>query len=204
MRVQYVRVSTIEQNSVRQIEDGLKMYEDKCSGTIPFKDRKYGKILWEDICTKKVSEVVVHSIDRLGRNTLDILQTINDITAQGCNIVAKKEGFSYLDENGKVNMYAKVLVGVLGSLAELEYSIRKESQREGIAKAKERGVYKSNGRAKGSVESVDLFLNKKSSVKVVKGLKQGKSLRETAGFADVSLGTVQKVVKLMKDKGVVF
>lgn len=204
MRAQYVRVSTIEQNSVRQIEDGLELYQDKCSGTIPFKNRKYGKILWEDICAKKVTEVVVHSIDRLGRNTLDILQTINDITAQGCNIVARKEGFSYLDEEGKVNMYAKVLVGVLGSLAELEYSIRKESQREGIAKAKERGVYKSNGRVKGSAESTDIFLNKKSSVAVIKHLKAGNSLRLTAKYAEVSLGTVQKVVKLMKEKGVVF
>lgn len=204
MRVQYTRVSTTDQNSVRQIEDGLKLYPDECSGTIPFKNRKYGKILWEDICTKKVTEVVVHSIDRLGRNTLDILQTINDITAQGCNIVARKEGFSYLDEEGKVNMYAKVLVGVLGSLAELEYSIRKESQREGIAKAKERGVYKSNGRAKGSFESEDLFLNKKSSVAVVKYLKEGETLRRTAKLAEVSLGTVQKVVKIYKEKGVVF
>lgn len=195
MKALYVRVSTTEQNTSRQIEIGVKVYEDKCSGTIPFKERDYGKLLWNDICTKKITEVIVHSIDRLGRNSLDILNTINDITAQGCNLVARKEGFSYLDEEGKVNIYAKVLVGVLSTLSEMEYSIRKESQREGIALAKERNAYKSNGRKKGSVMDDETFLSKKSSMAVIKYLKAGNSLRTSAKLSGVSLGTVQKVIK---------
>jgi DNA invertase Pin-like site-specific DNA recombinase len=197
MKAQYVRVSTTEQNTSRQIEVGAKLYEDKISGTVPFKERPLGKVLWNDICTKKVTEVIVHSIDRLGRNSLDILNTINDITNQGCNLVARKEGFSYLDENGKVNIYAKVLVGVLSTLSEMEYSIRKESQREGIMLAKERNAYKSNGRKVGSNESDAVFLAKKTSVAVVKYLKAGNSLRSAGKLAGVSLGTVQKVIKLV-------
>ena len=197
MKALYARVSTSDQNTSRQIEVGIQVYEDKCSGTIPFKERPLGKSLWNDICTKKVTEVIVHSIDRLGRNSLDILNTINDITAHGCNLVARKEGFSYLDENGKVNIYAKVLVGVLSTLSEMEYSIRKESQREGIVLAKERNAYKSNGRKIGSGESDAVFLAKKTSVAVVKYLKAGNSLRSSGKLAGVSLGTVQKVIKLV-------
>lgn len=196
MKALYVRVSTLEQNTSRQIEVGVLVYEDKCSGTIPFKERSVGKQLWKDICDKKITEIIVHSIDRLGRNSLDILNTINDITEQGCNLVARKEGFSYLDENGKVNIYAKVLVGVLSTLSEMEYSIRKESQREGIALAKERNAYKSNGRKIGSTMDDSVFLSKKSSVAVIKHLKAGNSLRTSAKLASVSLGTVQKVIKL--------
>ena len=202
MKVQYNRISTSDQNNARQIVVGIENYNDECSGTIPFKERKVGKRLWNDIVSGKVTEVNVHSIDRLGRNTLDILQTINDITAKGCNIVATKEGFSYLDEEGKVNMYAKVLVGILSTLSEMEYSIRKESQREGILKAKERGAYKANGRAKGSVIDAEVFLSKKTSVKAIKELKKGNSLRDAANLSEISLGTVQKIVKLCLERGI--
>lgn len=202
MKALYVRVSHHDQNTARQIEMGVKVYEDKCSGTIPFKERNLGKHLWEDICAKKVTEVIVHSIDRLGRNSLDILNTINDITAQGCNLVAKKEGFSYLDEDGKVNIYAKVLVGVLSTLSEMEYSIRKESQREGIALAKERNAYKDNGRKVGSKVDTHIFLSKKTTMAVIKYLRAGNSLRNSAALGGVSLGTVQKIVKLCGESGI--
>jgi DNA invertase Pin-like site-specific DNA recombinase len=202
MKAQYVRVSHSDQNTSRQVEFGATVYEDKISGTVPFKERPLGKRLWDDICTKKVTEVIVHSIDRLGRNSLDILNTINDITAQGCNLTARKEGFSYLDDDGKVNIYAKVLVGVLSTLSEMEYSIRKESQREGIQLAKERNAYKGNGRKVGTVLTSEDFLSKKSSVKVMKYIKQGFSLRVAAVQCSVSLGTVQKVIKLCKESDI--
>ena len=74
MKAKYIRVSTKEQNTDRQTDfDGLT-HIDLCSGSIPFKDRPEAKKL---LSNKEITEVHVHSIDRLGRNTLDIMQTIH-------------------------------------------------------------------------------------------------------------------------------
>ena len=75
----------------------------------------------------------VHSIDRLGRNTLDIMQTIQDFTSKGINVVSTKEGLQTLI-NGKENPIAKMMIGILGTLAEFELARGKERQAEGIAK----------------------------------------------------------------------
>jgi DNA invertase Pin-like site-specific DNA recombinase len=202
MKALYIRISSVDQNTARQEQSDITTYIDKISGTTPFKMRPEGGKLWDDIVSGKVTEVIVHSIDRLGRNSLDILNTINDITALGCNVIARKEGFSYLDEDGKVNIYAKVLVGVLSTLSEMEFNIRKESQREGIQLAKERNAYSGNGRKVGTVLTSEDFLSKKSSVKVMKYIKQGFSLRGAAAQSSCSLGTVQKVIKLCKESDI--
>ena len=89
MRVKYIRVSTIEQNTDRQEFICLKSYIDKCSGSTAFKDRKEASKL---LANDEVSEVLVHSIDRLGRNTIDIMNTIQDFTNRGINVISEKEG----------------------------------------------------------------------------------------------------------------
>ena len=135
MKAKYIRVSTEEQKIVRQTDfDGL-IYPDVCSGSIPFKEREYAKKL---LSNKEITEVHVHSIDRLGRNTLDIMQTIQDFTSKGINVVSTKEGLQTLID-GKENPIAKMMIGILGTLAEFELSRIKERQAEGIAKAKEKG-----------------------------------------------------------------
>jgi DNA invertase Pin-like site-specific DNA recombinase len=93
MKAKYIRVSTKEQNRDRQTDfDGLT-YIDKCSGSIPFKERPEANKLLDN---KEITEVHVHSIDRLGRNTLDIMQTIQDFTSKGINVVSTKEGLQTL------------------------------------------------------------------------------------------------------------
>ena len=81
MIANYIRVSTLEQNTARQETNGLT-YTDKCSGSIPFAERKEAKKLLKN---EAITEVHVHSIDRLGRNTLDIMQTIQNFTDKGIN-----------------------------------------------------------------------------------------------------------------------
>lgn len=191
----YVRVSTAQQNTERQksIVIGAKVYEDKCSGTIPFKNRESGSQLIEDIEEKLIKEVHVHSIDRLGRNTLDIMQTIQYMTAKGVNVVSVKEGMQTLNADGTENMVSKLMVGILGTLAEFERERMKERRMEGIAIAKERDAFKGNGRPKNTEESVSDFMQKAKSKKIVKCLKQNRSLRETAAICGCSLGLVQKV-----------
>jgi DNA invertase Pin-like site-specific DNA recombinase len=199
MKAHYIRVSTIEQNSNRQKENiimGATIYEDKISGSIKFEDRPKGKELIEAVNSGLVNEVFCHSIDRLGRDTLDILQTIQYMTAKGVNVVSQKEGLQTIIE-GKENMTAKLMIGILSTMAEFELSRSKERQSEGIAISKANGVYKANGRVKGSTESNEKFMNKPITKKILRYLKEGNSLRRTAKLAECSLGTVQKVKNIV-------
>jgi DNA invertase Pin-like site-specific DNA recombinase len=198
---QYKRVSTLEQKTDRQdsILFGVKVYEDKCSGTVAFSDRTLAKELLADIDKGLINEVHVHSIDRLGRNTLNIMQTIQDLTSKGVNVVSVKEGLSTLNADGTENLISKMMVGILGTLAEFELNRMKERQREGIASAKIKGNYKGNGRPSGTLEDIDSFMKKSSSKKVIKHLKEGNSLRRTAKLADCSVTLVQKVKSYLEE-----
>ena len=193
MRVKYIRVSTEGQNISRQDDKGLFCYVDVCSGSVAFKDRNEGYTLM--YMADKVTEIVVHSIDRLGRNTIDIMQTIEYFTNKGINVISEKEGLSTLID-GKVNPVAKLMIGILGTLAEFELTRIKERQAEGIAKAKDRGSYL--GRSKGSNESTEVFMSKVSTKAILRYLKQGESISRTAKLSSTSTGSVKKVKRLIK------
>jgi DNA invertase Pin-like site-specific DNA recombinase len=193
MKAKYIRVSTKEQNTDRQTDFNGLTYIDECSGSISFKDRTQAKKLLDN---KEITEVHVHSIDRLGRNTLDIMQTIQDFTSNAINVVSTKEGLQTLID-GKENPIAKMMIGILGTLAEFELSRIKERQAEGIAKAKERGGFK--GRSIGSKESAEVFVNKASTQAILKHLRGKESVRRTALLSKTSEGTVKKVKKMLSD-----
>lgn len=192
MKALYIRVSTTEQNIDRQVEEGIKTYTDKISGSVSFSKRPEACKLLKEVEAGNVTEIQVHSIDRLGRNTLDIMQTIEKLTDKGVNVISKKEGLQTLIE-GKVNPIAKMMIGILGTLAEFELTRIKERQAEGIAKAKIKGVYV--GRKEGK-EDDSVFLNKAKSINIIKFLKQGESVRRTALLSASSINLVRKV----KDK----
>ena len=145
---------------------------------------------------KRFTEVLVHSIDRLGRNTIDIMQTIQDFTNRGINVVSIKEGLNTIVD-GKENPTAKLMVGILGTLAEFELSRIRERQSEGIANAKAKGIYL--GRSKGSTESLDVFMSKDSTKSILKYLRQGESISRTALLSKSSQGKVKKVKKYIKE-----
>ena len=193
MKAKYIRVSTKEQNTDRQTDfDGLT-YPDECSGSISFKDRPEAKKL---LSNKEITEVHVHSIDRLGRNTLDIMQTIQDFTSKGINVVSTKEGLQTLID-GKENPIAKMMIGILGTLAEFELARGKERQAEGIAKKKAKGGY--IGRTVGSSEKIEVFVNKASTQSILKYLRENESINRTALLSGASQGTVKKVKKMLRD-----
>ena len=193
MKVKYIRVSTTEQNTDRQEKFDGKIYTDKISGSTPFAERPQAKKL---LSNKDITEVQVHSIDRLGRNTLDIMQTIQNFTSKGINVVSEKEGLNTIID-GKENPIAKMMIGILGTLAEFELSRAKERQSEGIANAKLKGVY--SGRKVGTTESIDKFVNKASTQAILKYLKQNESTKRTALLSKTSEGTVKKVKRLIRE-----
>ena len=174
--VKYIRVSTKDQNIDRQETDKYKQYVDVCSGKIAFKDRKEGKKLYSLATSGKIKTIKVHSIDRFGRDTLNILNTIQEFTDMGVCIESEKEAIKTCDNEGKQTPTARLLLSVMATLAQFEIEQKKERQMEGIARKKATGFYKLNaGRSK---ESSSDFINKDKSQRILKMLKKGGGINE--------------------------
>jgi len=196
MIVKYVRVSTLEQNEARQKTNSSsfdKIYEEKVSGSLSFFERKIAKQLIIEIEKGKINEIHISSIDRLGRDILDILKVVKFLTDKQINLFVENIGM-YSLINGKSNSSFKMIISVLGNVAEMERSNMLERQKEGIQIAKANGKYK--GRLYGSHISDEDFLLKYKKVK--KELENGESLRRAALIGGVSIGTAQKVKRLIK------
>lgn len=196
MRGRYIRVSTGNQNTERQLVKSYpneKLYLDIISGAVPFKERLGGQQVIRDVKNGELDYLSVNSIDRLGRNLFDILSTIEELNDKGITLKVDNLGLESLIE-GKVNSAFKLIISVMANIAEMERDTLLERQREGIALAKAKGVYK--GREKGSVESHEVFLHKYKDV--IKSLKKGNSVRDTSKICKVSPATVQKVKNKIK------
>lgn len=197
MKAIYVRVSTGNQKTARQEakkKDGEQIYIDVVSGAVPFKEREQGRELMKAIDNGKINYVSVSSIDRLGRNLFDIISTLEFFREN--NVVLKVDNLGIESMvNGEENYAFKLIISVMANIAEMERATLLERQREGIAIAKAKGTYK--GRVKGSVESEEEFLAKYKDV--IKSLKKGNSMRDTAKICKKSLGTVQKVKRVFFD-----
>jgi len=90
--------------------------------------------------------IIVHSIDRLARNLTDLLGIVNLLTERGIRLEFYKENLVF-QEGGESDPISRLLLATLGAFAEFERVIMKERQREGIAQAKQRGVYANHGRS---------------------------------------------------------
>ena len=195
-KVKYNRISSEEQNSSRQeinAKDFAKLYLDKISGSIKFRERKEAKKLLHDIETGFATEIHITSIDRLGRNIIDILTMVEFFNEKSINLFVENIGMYSLIEN-KPNPSFKMIISVLGNVAEMERSNMLERQRQGIELAKAKKLY--TGRLYGTRMADDEVLTKYKIV--VKELKNGESLRRAAKIGGCSLGTAQKVQKLIK------
>ncbi|MDV3547011.1 transposase [Elizabethkingia anophelis] len=196
MKARYIRVSTGNQNTERQLEKNHpneKLYIDIASGAVPFREREQGNRLIQDIEADSIKYISVHSIDRLGRNLFDILATLELLNEKKVTLKVDNLGIESL-VNNKPNSAFKLIISVMANIAEMERETMLERQKEGIKIAIAKGVYK--GRVKGSKESDEQVLAKYKEV--VKYLKRGQSLRDIAKLCNVSLGTVQKVKKILE------
>lgn len=190
----YLRTSHYLQNLGTQtdkIESAWEVYKDEgVSGRVAFKDRPAGRKLLKDIQRNLISEVVVLRLDRLGRDTADILATIKEVHSYGLGIVSQNEGITTM-VNGKESPMSNLLVSILSSIAEFEYHRTREKTLEGIARGKRLGVYK--GRKKGSEESDAFFLSKPKVKKVKLMLKEGLSIRKICELIKCSPNFILKV-----------
>lgn len=136
MKIGYIRVSTQEQNTIRQ-EVLMKLlgvdevYIDRMSGkntNRPELQRMMGYV-------RRGDTVIVESISRFARNTRDLLELVERLTAKGVEFVSKKEAIDTTTPTGKF------MLTIFGAVAELEREYILQRQREGIAIAKEQGKY---------------------------------------------------------------
>lgn len=135
--VGYRRVSSASQSLDRQELVGCdKVFEEKLSGAK--RDRPELNRLLDYI--RDGDEVRVHSIDRLARDLRDLQSIIEQINDKGATITFLKEQLTF-KPSAEADPFAKLQLHLIGAFAEFERSIIRERQREGIARAKERGVY---------------------------------------------------------------
>lgn len=137
--VGYLRVSSLDQNTARQLV-GIKLdksFEEKILG----KDRKRPELERMLSYIREGDHVFVHSMDRLARNLKDLLDLVKEITEKGCTVHFVTQNLVFSKD--KSNPTARLMLQVMGAVAEFERSIILERQREGIAAAKARGTYKS-------------------------------------------------------------
>jgi DNA invertase Pin-like site-specific DNA recombinase len=134
----YRRVSSVLQNTERQL-DGVavnKMFEDKLSGKDTNRPQLQAML---EFC-REGDTVVVHSLDRLGRNLDDIRALVNDMVGRKVTVKFLKENLVFSsDEN---NHFSELMLNMLASFAQFERSIIKERQKEGVQLAKAAGAYK--------------------------------------------------------------
>lgn len=140
--VGYVRVSSLEQNTARQLE-GMQLdrrFEDRASG----KDLDRPALIEALTYLRQGDTLVVHSMDRLARNLEALQRTVRELTAKGVEVRFVKENLTFTGEED--SPISTLLLGLLGAVAAFERAQILSRQAEGIALAKARGVYK--GRAK--------------------------------------------------------
>lgn len=135
--VGYIRVSSVTQNTDRQL-DGIALdrtFTDRISG----KDVKRPELL---ACLRHLRDgdvLHVHSMDRLARNLDDLRSIVKELTSRGVVVHFHKESLKFTGEDTPM---AQLLLSIMGAVADFERSLILERQREGIAIAKSKGIYK--------------------------------------------------------------
>lgn len=140
--VGYVRVSTLDQNTERQL-DGMaldRVFTDKASG----KDADRPQLVAALEYVREGDTLICHSMDRLARNLDDLRRIVRELTGRGVAVQFVKERLTFTGEDSPM---ATLLLSVMGAFAEFERSLIRERQREGIAIAKEKGVYRGRKKA---------------------------------------------------------
>ena len=200
----YARVSSTgeRQSTSRQVADltdyanrnGLEVvevYEEHISGAKRNEERAVLTECIDYAVTNGVEVVLFSELSRCGRAVWEVLDTIRTLKDNGINAYFQKEGLSLFGTDGKENPYLAVMVSVLGVCAQLERENITYRLNSGRAKYVADGG--KLGRKVGSVKSRER--KQEEYGKVIRSLKQGKSIRDTAAICGVSVSTVQRVKK---------
>lgn len=184
----YTRVSTDGQSIETQCHAIAQRYnvsedgwftDEATSGATKALERKGFKSLFD--YARKGDTVIVAAIDRLGRNTIDVLETVEALKAKGVTVISMREGFDLSNPTGKL------MLTLLAGVAELERENIKARQMAGINKAK------AEGRKLGAPKQHD-------DAAIAAWRKEtGASIAATAEHWGVSLATVKRACRAQQD-----
>ena len=165
MKVGYRRVSDITQSLERQDLVGCeRIFEEKLSGASADRPALQDMIAF----VRSGDEVVVHSIDRLARNLIDLQSIIRELNDKGVTIHFISESLSFSDDGG--NAFQTLQLQMLGAFAQFERTMIRKRQAEGIAKAKAKGVYAQRKRTVNPDKVKQLFDDGLSKAAIAKQL----------------------------------
>ena len=176
--VGYIRVSSSDQNSQRQLDGVLldETFEDNVSAATTSRPK-----LQEMLKYVRAGDTIhVHSIDRLARSLSDLLKLVESLNEKGVSVHFHKENLQFTGADDK---YQNLMLQMMGAVAEFEREMIRERQREGIAKAKVAGAYK------GRKKAVD-----NATIRAALA-EEGASFRKVAEKLGVGVSTVQRAMK---------
>ncbi len=180
-RIGYARVSTLDQNLDRQLENVplIKIFVDKASG----KDTKRPQFEAMMVYVREGDTVIVHSMDRLARNLDDLRNIVQTLTGSGICVEFVKEGLKFSGDDSPMSI---LMLSVMGAFAEFERALIRERQREGIALAKQRGVYSGRKNSLSDEEVNELRLC----------IKKGEKKAKIAKDFGISRGTLYNYLRV--------
>lgn len=151
LKVGYIRVSAIDQNTDRQLENIPldKTFVDKLSGKDT--NRSQYQAMLEYV--REGDSLIVHSMDRLARNLDDLRKVVQSLVKKGVQVQFIKENLTFTGDDSPMSMFT---LSIMGAFAEFERAIIRERQKEGIILAKRRGAYKGRKQALNSLQVEDL------------------------------------------------
>lgn len=196
MKVKYNRLSSLSQTGNRLTDDKTQydlVLLDRVSGSVSFKERPKGQELTKLVEQSKISELWVEEFSRLGRNTGDVIKTLEWLDEMKVNVVVRNIGLQSRP-NGVKNPIWKMISSVMSSLYEMELENIKERTMVG------RKVYVLNGgrlgRPEGTKESEKDFLDKPQTKEIIKNLKKGLTIKDICKIVDCSNKTIIKTKRL--------
>ena len=200
----YARVSSTgeRQSTSRQVADltnyaslngieVVEVYEEHISGAKRNEERAVLTECIDYAIANRVDVVLFSELSRCGRAVWEVLDTIRTLKGNGINAYFQKEGLSLFSADGKENPYLAVMVSVLGVCAQMERENITYRLNSGRAKYIADGG--KLGRKVGSIKTKER--KQEEYGKVIRSLKQGKSIRDTAKICEVYISTVQRVKK---------
>ncbi len=189
MEVIYARISHKTQKDDSQLKDGVQDFTDTTPGTVPFMERPRAKKLLAYLKKNPKTKTIVKDISRLGRNTKDVLNTIEYFNEHEYELEITNPGINTNTDVGKM------MVTMISAIYEMELNNIKTRTQQGREIAKIKGVYK--GRKPGAVAKDETLLKKHADI--VSCLKKKMSMSETARTLKKNRATVKRIDTILKN-----
>jgi DNA invertase Pin-like site-specific DNA recombinase len=193
-------VSTSIQDNQRQIDelteysqkmnfDVIKVFEEKISGGKKNEERPILLEMIQFVKDNQIDKVLCWELSRLGRNTIEVLMTIELLNDNCISLFIKNYNIETLNEKCEINPLSQFMIQILTSVSQMERSQIRQRIKSGYDSFRKNGG--KVGRKNGFTKDKETLLNQHKDV--VKYLRQGQSVRNTMKLTGKSSGTVQKI-----------